>query len=215
MVMSFTYAIKTGALKEFLQKVKSKELGVPDKVNRDYLKSIGYTSSNDLPIIRVLKSIGFIDKSNIPTQYFRDFRTERSGQVMVAGLRKAYSELFKTYPRPRERGREELENFFAMNKPSLKKFTLGLYVDTFKTLCEFADFKAIPIKEAEAAKPGKEIMEVAKVTTQVPTSITVNLNIHLPATEDARVYEKIFKSLDQVETSPAYSLFAASQTFLL
>lgn len=198
MAMSFTYAIKTGALGEFLKKVKSKELGVPDRVNRDYLRSIGYTSSNDLPIIRVLKAIGFIDKSNIPTQYFRDFRTERSGQVMAAALRKAYSELFKIYPEPHKKGKEELENFFAKSKPSLKKFTLRLYVDTFKTLCEFADFKAVPIKEAEVTKPEKELVEVAKVPTHVPTGITVNLNIHLPATEDARVYEKIFKALKDI-----------------
>lgn len=88
--MSFAYAIKTGTLKEFLHKVKSKELGVPDKVNRDYLKSIGYTSSNDLPIIRVLKSIGFIDKNNFPTQYFSDFRTEKSNQIMASAMKRAY-----------------------------------------------------------------------------------------------------------------------------
>jgi len=195
--MAFTYAIKTGTLKEFLQKVKSKELGLPDKVNRDYLKSIGYTSSNDLPIIRVLKSIGFIDKNNSPTQYLRDFRTEKSGQVMVAALRKTYSELFKIYSAPHTKSKDELENFFAKDKPSLKKFTLGLYVDTFKTLCEFADFKAAPLKEAEISEPKKELVDVAKVTTQVPTGITVNLNIHLPATEDLRVYEKIFKALKE------------------
>jgi len=97
-----------------------------------------------------------------------------------------------------KKSREELENFFAMNKPRLKKFTLGLYVDTFKTLCEFADFEAVPIKETEVTKPKKELVEVTKVTTHIPTGITVNLNINLPATEDGRVYEKIFKALKDI-----------------
>jgi hypothetical protein len=70
--MTYTYAVKTGSLKEYLQKLKSKELSVPEKVNREYLKSVGYTSSNDFPIIRVLQSIGFMDKSDTPLQSLKD-----------------------------------------------------------------------------------------------------------------------------------------------
>lgn len=196
MTMSFTYAIKTGSLKEFLQKVQFKELGIPDKVNRDYLKSIGYTSSNDLPLMRVLKSIGFIDKSNTPTQQFRDFRTEKSGQVMATALRNVYSELFKIYPEPHKKNKTALENFFARSKPSLKRFTLGLYVDTFKTLCEFADFEAVT-KKVETTVSEKELVRVAEVSARAPTGTTINLNIHLtlPVAEDIKVYEKIFRAL--------------------
>lgn len=198
MAPSYTYALKTGSLKEFLGKVKSKELGVPDKVNRDYLKSIGYTSSNDFPIIRVLKSINFIDKSSAPTQNFKDFRTEKSRQVMAAALRNTYAELFKIYAKPYQKSRETLENFFAKGKPSLKKYTLGLYVDTFKILCEFADLEAAPPKiEAKEAK--EEVIEKRQVISEIPEGLTINLNIQLtlPVTDDAKVYENIFKALKE------------------
>jgi hypothetical protein len=197
--MSYTYAVKVGSLKEYLTKLKSKELGVPDKINREYLKSIGYTSSNDFPIIRVLQSIDFIDKSDVPTQNLKDFRTEKSRQVMTSALKKTYEELFKIYPAPQKRTREELENFFAKGKANLTKFTLGLYVDTFKTLCEFANLEAVPVTEKVEVKEAEKVVEVTKTMAQTPTGVTINLNIQLtlPATEDATVYDKIFKALKE------------------
>jgi len=92
--MSYTYTNKVGTLKEFLEKIKSKAIRVPEKVNRDYLKSLGYKSSNDFTIIRVLKSINFIDASNVSTQNLKDFRVN-SGEIMARALKKTYSELFK------------------------------------------------------------------------------------------------------------------------
>lgn len=200
--MTFTYVNKTGSLAEFLKRVKSKELGVPDKITYEYLSSVGYTSSNDRPIVRVLKSIQFIDRSGVPTQAFNDFRTEKSEQVMAEALKLTYADLFMTFSEPLRKGREELENFFAKHRPSVKKPTLGLYVDTFKTLCEFADFKALPseTKEAEGEKaPPTEETKIPPQIPQIPQGITLNVNIQitLPVTDDAKVYENIFKALKE------------------
>ncbi|MDH5449561.1 MAG: DUF5343 domain-containing protein, partial [Candidatus Bathyarchaeota archaeon] len=98
--MSYTYTPKLGSLKEFLQRIKSKKLGVPDRVTTRYLVSIGYKSSNDRPIVRILQSIEFIDSNGVPTQSFNDFRTAKSKQVMASALRKTYAELFQIYPDP-------------------------------------------------------------------------------------------------------------------
>ena len=199
--MSYNYAVKTGSLKAFLERVKSKDLEVPDKVTIAYLESIGYKSTNDRPIIRVLKSIGFIDGNAIPTSKFKDFRTD-SGQVMAGAVRKTYADLFKTYSNPLEKSREDLENFFAKAKPSVKKGVLGLYVDTFKTLCEFSDFKAMPSIEFKGEK-AEETEEKAKkkeqIAPQIPEGFAINLNIQitLPVTDDAKVYENIFKALKE------------------
>jgi len=197
--MPYTYALKTGSLKEYLHKVKSKELSIPDKINREYLRSIGYTSSNDFPIIRVLQSIGFIDQSDVPTQNIKDFRTEKSGKVMSDALRKTYEDLFKIYPEPSKRTREELENFFAQRKADITKFTLGLYVDTFKVLCEFADFGIAPEEKEETREAVKEetIGKKGQLVPQVPEGLAINLNIQitLPVTDNAEVYDKIFEAL--------------------
>lgn len=198
MTMPYSYAVKTSSLKKFLQKVKNKELGVPKKITQRYLESIGYKTKNDRRIISVFKSIDFLDDTGKPTQRFRDFRTEKARQVMTEALRQTYSELFQTYPEPYKRTRKELEDFFAKDT-DLKKGTLGLMADTFNLLCEFADFEGIPIKGAEIKEPEKKAVEVARLTTQTPAGVTINLNIQLtlPATEDATVYDKIFKALKE------------------
>lgn len=195
---SYTYTTKIGSLKEFLKKVKTKELGVPEKVSLAYLGSIGYKSSNDRPILTILKSLGFVDGSGVPTALFSEFRTDKSEQVMASAIRKAYNELFAIYPEPHKKPNEDLTNFFAQKEPSLKKGTLQYLVNTFRALCEFADFEKVSesklttVKEAE-----KKVVEVAKVTTEMPTGVTINVNVqlNLPATEDASVYDKIFKAL--------------------
>lgn len=198
--MSFSYVIKLSSLKGFLTRVKSKELGVPPKVTQRYLYSIGYKATNDRPIIRVLKSIDFIDTNGVPTQKFKDFRTNKSEQVMASSLRKTYEDLFRIYPEPLKRSKKDLENFFAEKKPKLKKQALGLHVDTFMALCEFADFGAVPVIPKIGVKKAEEkLVEVAQMTTQLPSGLTVNLNIQvtLPVTDDATVYDKIFKALKE------------------
>lgn len=199
--MSYNYTTKTGSLKDFLERVKSKELGIPDKVTLDYLESIGYKSTNDRPIVRVLKSINFIDNSGVPTPDFENFRTENSKQVMASALRKTYAELFKIYPDPLKKTNTDLENFFAKKEPSLKKGTLEYYVATFKTLCEFADFEAEPFEtEGAGEKRGKEPegeRGKAPIVPKMPEGLSINLNIQitLPVTDNAEVYDKIFEAL--------------------
>lgn len=194
--MSYNYAIKTGTLKAFLERVKSKELEVPTKITQAYLESIGYKSVNDRPIIRVLKSIDFIDSNGVPTQKFKDFRTEISKQVMAEALKKTYADLFNTYSNPLEKTREDLENFFAKTKTSVKKQVLGLYVDTFKTLCEFADFGAVT-EEKEIEKEGTIIKKGLVPRIAEGLAINLNIQITLPVTDDAEVYDKIFKALKE------------------
>jgi hypothetical protein len=195
--MSYNYTTKTGSLKTFLERVKTKELGVPDKVTQAYLESINYKSTHDRTLIRVLKSIDFIDDSGVPTQAFKDFRTDKSRQVMADALRKTYAELFKIYSKPIEKSRGELEDFFAKTETSVTKQTLGLYVDTFKTLCEFADFGAEPYKETEGEEEAEEKAKKKPPMPQVPEGFAINLNIQitLPITDNAEVYDKIFEAL--------------------
>lgn len=185
-----------GTLREFLTRVKAKELAVPDKVTTRYLESIGYKSTRDRPIIRILKSVNFIDNNGVPTESFVDFRTGKSEQVMASALRKTYADLFKTYADPLKQSTKDLTNFFAQKEPSLQKGTLQYYVNTLKVLCEFADFKAPPIepKIKEGEKKKKELGH-----PQIPAGIPINLNIQitLPVTDDAKVYENIFKALKE------------------
>lgn len=197
--MSYNYTTKTGSLKSFLQRLKTKELVVPDRVTQKYLESINLKSTHDRTIIRVLKSINFIDAQRIPTQSFKDFRTDISKQVMTKEVMKTYSDLFKTYAKPYLKSRAELEDYFAKGATNVTKQTLGLYVDTFKTLCEFADFEEELPQGGEKGDEGKrkDLTGGQAPPTQLPQGLSMNMNIQitLPVTDDAKVYENIFKAI--------------------
>lgn len=112
---------------------------------------------------------------------------------MANALRKAYSELFKVYPDAYKKDDNTLKDFF---RPTTKagEQVVERMVDTFKVLCSFADFEATTTVESkEEGRPKRE----KKEAEELPFGLTLNLNIQLvlPTTDDASVYDKIFKAL--------------------
>ena len=83
---NYPYVAVPNKLKTFLEDIK--RLGVPERVNSNWLKTIGYTSSNDLSIPRVLEFIEFVDASRKPTEKWMQFRDkDLSGAVLAAAIR--------------------------------------------------------------------------------------------------------------------------------
>ncbi|MCQ1854250.1 DUF5343 domain-containing protein [Neorhizobium galegae] len=88
----FAYTIVTGKIRPLLEKIRM--VGIPQKVGKPWLKTIGYTSSNDSSLVGVLKFIGFIDGSGIPTSVWTAYRgasglieTKESGLGFLFGMR--------------------------------------------------------------------------------------------------------------------------------
>ena len=68
----YPYTPVTGKLKALLDKIRT--VGAPPKVSVSWIKTIGFTSSNDPTLIGVLKFVGLIDASNIPTPKWTAYR---------------------------------------------------------------------------------------------------------------------------------------------
>jgi Family of unknown function (DUF5343) len=47
--------------------------GAPDAFGLDFLKDLGFTSSNDRSVIKLLKYLGFLDSSGKPQLAYREF----------------------------------------------------------------------------------------------------------------------------------------------
>ena len=194
------YSPTPAAIPRFLQHIQS--AGVPSKVSTRYLVSVGFKSTNDRSIIPVLKSIDFIDGSGIPTQRWRAYRDKsKAPAVLAAAIRQAYFELFETYPDAYRKDDEAIRNFFG-SRSDLGEATLGLAVRTFKALSEKADFEGEELADERA----EEISQLAQPATSQPrprlnatvgTAPVVNINIQLelPATDDASIYEKLFAAM--------------------
>jgi len=107
----YPYILNTGRLKSFLESIP--KIGVPDKINTETLPRLGYKSSNDRPIIKILRFIDFIDTNGVPNQNYLNFRNASKHKIVMANaIRKAYSDLFKMYPDAYKKDDETLKNFF-------------------------------------------------------------------------------------------------------
>lgn len=167
------------------------EMGVPDKITTTTLPSLGYKSTNDRCLPPILKFIGFLDANGVPTERYKNFRNKQvSKSVMADAIKTAYADLFKLYPDAYNKDFTNLRDFFSGTTKAGDK-ALKLTVESFKALCDFADFKGAPVVVED--KKNKETQAIP----QIPAGVTINLNIQLtlPATSDATVYDKIFKAL--------------------
>ncbi len=195
------YTPTPAAIPRFLEEIQT--LGVPPKVTMQYLESIGFKSTNDRPIIGVLKALGFVDVNGVPTDRWRNYRDKGKAKgVLAAAITEAYSNLFEIYPDAYRRDNEALRNYFSTHSSNLNEATLQLVVRTFKALCGSADF-ASPAAAEEVLEQttSKDRIEVSKIKSQQSDggALTININIQLqlPATDDASVYEKLFEAMNK------------------
>lgn len=83
---------------------------------------------------------------------------------------------------------------FFSSKTGKSKRTVDLMVKTFVNLCQLADFEVVPTKpKVEPTKP--ELPSITSKIKGVIPEIHINIQLHLPATDDPSVYENLFKSL--------------------
>jgi hypothetical protein len=199
MPADFPYSTNPASLRKFLEKIRT--VGVPDKVTIVYLESLGFKSTNDRPIITALKFLDFIDNSGVPKPLWQQYRPkETAGAVLASAIRKAYTELFSTYPDADRKDNEALRNFFSTHT-KVGEATLNLIVRTFKTLCEVADFGAEPPEldstdaKSHAVNKEKGVTLTGKVKTQSGPAININIQLQLQATEDPKVYDNFFAAM--------------------
>lgn len=195
----YPYIPSMRPLKKFLQAIQT--MGTPKKVNTSTLRQMGFKTSNARYIPPILKFLGFIDASGVPTDDYKNFKKRKMAKsVMVNVLRKAYADLFELYPDAPQKDFVSLRDFFT-GTTDAGEAAVKYTVETFKTLCSFADFKAPAIaptppptplptpKEPPLVQVGKKLEKEAGLV------INLNIQLELPATQDATVYDKIFASL--------------------
>jgi len=193
--MAAKFAITTvpNSLRKFLKGIPDRN--VPPKVTQVYLKSVGLKSSNDRSIIPVLKFVGLLDGSGAPTEAYRKFRNKSEGPILLAEeIKKAYKQLYDTYDNAHSQADDALQDFFRANT-DLADRSVNLVVATFKTLCEFADFPTTQ-RAAETATAGTvpRADRAGTPVTQTP-EVHINLQIHLPESNDPATYDAIFDAM--------------------
>src|SRR4051794_40214787 len=115
----FQYSTVPGKIAAFFEKIRS--VGVPPKASVQWLKAIGFTSSNDTSLVAVAKGISFVDSSGSPTEYWKQYRGANHKGVLARAVRESYRSLFEVYADAPNRSDTDLENFFSTRSTAGKQ----------------------------------------------------------------------------------------------
>ncbi|MFO0780850.1 MAG: DUF5343 domain-containing protein [Candidatus Gracilibacteria bacterium] len=194
-----SYFVVQSKLKPIMEAVQ--KAGVPEKFTLAFLNSLGFKSTNDRPIVAVLKSLGFLNQSGAPSQAYRDYKDPaKAKKVMGERVRATYSDVFLANEQAHTLSAEALKGIFATLSGKSESVATKM-AGTFKALCTLSDFSQVNVS---SETPDEEVGVEVKPDLALPKAPKVNsgsyefhynIQIHLPVTRDISVYNAIFKSL--------------------
>jgi hypothetical protein len=191
----------TSAILKAIQTAQS-----PPRFTQKFLEGLGFANANDRAIINMLKALGFLDDSGVPTsRYHRYLDQTQSALVLAEGLREAYEDLFRV-----NRNAQDMSTPDVKNK--MKTLSEGAFTDrvltqmsgTFTTLVKEADFSSPPTQDADTEtrplvdQPDGPTFSTPNGRPSAASpfaSLAYNINIQLPESRDPAVYNAIFKAL--------------------
>ncbi len=194
------YTTVPGKLPDLLKKIR--DAGVPKKVNKAWLDSLGYKSSNDGSLVNVLRQIGFVDQANAPTPAWRSYRGAEYKEVLGRAIQLGYVDLYHMYPDAHDRPNGELANFFSSQTNSGKQ-VVDKMAASFKAVAGEATFESAASTVSTAEVPAtpddsktSTTTAVARTTSKVAgLNVTINVALTLPATTDERVFDAFFRAM--------------------
>ena len=190
----FPYTITIGALRKVLQEIPKRPR--PSSFNFALINTWGIKDNNARTAIAVIKDLGLVDGADTPTSHYVDYMKNETGPISLATrIREIYNQLFQTSHEPYKDTQENLRNFFNIHSGGSER-TIDYQIQTFKTLCEFADFSGQP-GHNNIDSPSERInlgSQGNKNNNSGPI-ININLHIHLPETKSRADYEEIIKDI--------------------
>lgn len=211
MALSSSYVNVYGQLPQVFARIAEGQ--APEKFTAQYLKDLGFSSSNYRAFLPLLKSLGFLTPDGTPTARYHEYRnTARSRRVMGEAIREAYGDLFTIKAKPTEDDFALIEGKFK-SVHNASTTTAKLMASTFFALLELADLPDLAGPEV-GVQPKEEERPAETTVTPTPTkpptietpslrgarsqgTLHYNIQIHLPATKDVEVFNAIFKSLKE------------------
>jgi hypothetical protein len=176
--------------------------GVPEVFNLDFLTDLGFTSSNDRAVIKLLKYLGMLDASGRPQDAYRQFVDHTKAKSVLAELmRIAFDELFVSDRNANTKTVESLKGWFK-SKTGVSDAVATKMASQFKSLAGYADFSTPPARqpktpEAAQAKEKKGEPEPPKLTAvkEIDLGLVYRFEIHLPDTQNVDTFRAIFRAL--------------------
>ena len=174
----------------------------PDRFTVKFLNELGYTGTADRLVIKMLKELAFLSDGNEPQQRYFEFLDEsESERVMGEALREAYTDLFLINRNAHQMSVEEIRaKFKTISQGQYSNDVLGKMARTFAAFASNATFDSKlaeqQIEEVSPSVVAPEQQPLPRAATEGGRiGLVYEINIHLPATRDAAVYDALFGSL--------------------
>ncbi len=180
--------------------------GAPDAFGLDFLKDLGFTSSNDRAVIKLLKFVGLLDSGGKPTQVYKEFMDHTKAKVVLGNrLRKTYDDLFLSGKDAQNRSVESLKGWFK-TKTGAGDAVANKIATTFKSLASYATFLEGSQEEVqrEEEKVVEKVKDEEKSGVDQPSrkrvevggiGFTYRIEVHLPDTTNLDTYRAIFRAI--------------------
>lgn len=203
MALSDMYLVTTKNLDAFLNAILSAQ--APDRFTQKFLESLEFKTANDRLFIKMLKELGFLDASGVPTDRYSQYLDQTQSKLVLAeAIREAYSDLFRVNVNAHKLTEADAKSKIkSLTGGKKSENVYNWMAKTFTALCGQADFSTPSStiqkpKEEGAPKPEESATEEAQPDlgpSLKATSLHYNLQIILPDTRDQKVYDAIFTSL--------------------
>ena len=197
------YMTSTKNLHKILDAMQGAE--TPPVFGLDFLVDLGFTSSNDRSILKVLRYLGMIDTSGKPQTSYREIADHTKARaVLAARLKAAYDDLYTSYKQAHERTTESLKGWFK-TKTGAGAAVASKMATTFKALASYADFtkagSEVPVPPPlSPPSPGEEEARRVKRDATGPGlgeafGLVYRIEIHLPDTQNVETFRAIFRAI--------------------
>lgn len=177
---------------------KVQHAAVPEAFGYDFLKDLGFTSSNDRSIIKVFKYLGLLDPAGRPQTPYREFVDHnKTKHVLADRLRVAFDDLYASNKEAHKMSVDNLKGWFKSKtgKGDAVAMKIG---STFKGLASYADFSKTPTSpDPDQAAPQKDTPAPKKEAGAgiEGMGLVYRFEIHLPDTQNIETFRAIFKAL--------------------
>jgi hypothetical protein len=195
------YVNAYGAIPMLFQEIK--KASVPPKFTQNFMENVlGLKSSSHRALIPLLKKLGFLDASNVPTEAYKQYRDDAlCKSVMASQVRAGYADVYLANEYAHSLNRDELAaKLRTLTGAAEDDATISAVVGTFLELKKLANFH----EQKDTAKapqvaaepiPLEQSGRQSRATHAPSLGLSYTINLNLPATTEIEVFNAIFRSL--------------------
>lgn len=198
MADSYPYVLNNGKIGALLTAVG--DAAKPPRFSYEFLKNIGFPSSNDRAFVSLFRHLGLITENGAPSSRFDEIRDPvRRPFALGAAIKEAYADLFAINTNIHKAADADIKAAISRVTGKDAEY-VGRAFNTFKALLGIAKFDGPATAAPAVVEVSPDIPspadrpELPRVPSNQP-DLHYNIQIHLPATTDISVYNAIFKSM--------------------